>query len=62
MRKADKVLLCILGWVVVNAGLGWLAFFLKGEVPDTLLTLTIGGAGLADTITGLIVIFDKKSN
>ena len=55
-KKLDKIVRAVLIYWVVFVSLGWITFWVKGSVPDTLVQYGLGGGAVELMVTGFIEI------
>ena len=61
-KKLDKIVKGVLIYWIVFVTVAWIAFFIKGDVPDTLVTMGLGGGSVELIVTGAIEIMRDKLN
>ncbi len=65
-KKMDLIVRGVLIYWLAFVVVGWVTFWVKDAVPDTLITMGLGGGSVELIITGLIEIardrFNKKDN
>lgn len=59
-KMLDKIVIGVLVYWLVFVTVAWIAFFVKESVPDTLVTVGLGGGSVELIITGAIEIFKDK--
>lgn len=59
-KKIDKIVKGVLIYWIVFVSVAWITFWVKGSVPDTLITMGLGGGSVELIITGAIEIFRDK--
>lgn len=59
-KKIDKIVKGVLIYWCVFVSLGWITFWIKDAVPDTLIQFGLGGGAVELLITGMIEIFRDK--
>lgn len=55
-KKIDKIVKGVLIYWIVFVIVAWITFWVKDSVPDTLITMGLGGGSVELIITGLIEI------
>ena len=55
-KKIDKIVKGVLIYWIVFVSVAWITFWIKDSVPDTLVTMGLGGGSVELIITGLIEI------
>jgi len=55
-KKIDKIVKGVLFYWVIFVSVAWITFWVKGDVPDTLITMGLGGGSVELIVTGLIEI------
>lgn len=55
-KKIDKIVKGVLIYWIVFVLIAWITFWVKDSVPDTLITMGLGGGSVELIITGLIEI------
>lgn len=61
-KKIDRIVRGVLIYWVVFVSVAWITFWIKDSVPDTLITMGLGGGSVELIITGLIEIARDKMN
>lgn len=61
-KKIDRIVKAVLFYWIVFVIFAWVTFWVKDSVPDTLITMGLGGGSVELIITGLIEIFRDKMN
>lgn len=61
-KKIDRIVKGVLIYWCAFVILAWVTFWVKDSVPDTLITMGLGGGSVELVITGLIEIFRDKMN
>jgi len=59
-KKIDKIVKGVLIYWIIFVSVAWITFWVKGSVPDTLITMGLGGGSVELIITGAIEIFRDK--
>lgn len=59
-KMLDKIVIGVLIYWLVFVTVAWIAFFIKESIPDTLVTVGLGGGSVELIITGAIEIFKDK--
>lgn len=63
-KKIDKIVRGVLIYWIVFVTVAWITFWVKGSIPDTLVTMGLGGGSVELIITGALEIardrFSKK--
>lgn len=59
-KMLDKIVIGVLVYWLVFVTVAWIAFFIKDSIPDTLVTVGLGGGSVELIITGAIEIFKDK--
>lgn len=59
-KMLDKIVIGVLVYWLVFVTIAWIAFFIKDSIPDTLVTVGLGGGSIELIITGAIEIFKEK--
>ena len=59
-KMLDKIVIGVLVYWLVFVTVAWVAFFIKDSIPDTLVTVGLGGGSIELIITGTIEIFKDK--
>ncbi len=59
-KMLDKIVIGVLVYWLVFVTVAWVAFFIKDSIPDTLVTVGLGGGSIELIITGAIEIFKDK--
>ena len=59
-KMLDKIVIGVLIYWLVFVTVAWIAFFIKESIPDTLVTVGLGGGSVELIITGAIEIFKEK--
>lgn len=59
-KMLDRIVIGVLIYWLVFVTVAWIAFFVKESVPDTLVTVGLGGGSVELIITGAIEIFKDK--
>ncbi len=59
-KMLDKIVIGVLVYWLVFVTVAWIAFFIKDSIPDTLVTVGLGGGSIELIITGAIEIFKDK--
>ena len=61
-KKMDLIIRGVLIYWCVFVALGWVTFWIKDSVPDTLIQYGLGGGAVELLVTGAIEIFRDKLN
>lgn len=61
-KKIDKIVKGVCIYWCVFVAVAWITYWFKDSVPDTLVTMGLGGGGLELIITGVIEITRDKMN
>ena len=61
-KKIDRIVRGVLIYWIVFVSVAWITFWVKDSVPDTLVTMGLGGGSVELIITGAIEIFRDKLN
>lgn len=61
-KKIDRIVKGVLIYWIVFVCVAWITFWVKDSVPDTLITMGLGGGSVELIITGAIEIFRDKLN
>ena len=61
-KKIDRIVRGVLIYWIVFVSVAWITFWVKDSVPDTLITMGLGGGSVELIITGAIEIFRDKLN
>ena len=61
-KKIDRIVKGVLIYWIVFVSIAWITFWVKDSVPDTLITMGLGGGSVELIITGAIEIFRDKLN
>lgn len=61
-KKLDKIVKGVLIYWIVFVAIAWVTFWVKDSVPDTLITMGLGGGSIELVVTGLIEIMRDKLN
>lgn len=61
-KKMDLIIRGVLIYWCVFVALGWVTFWVKDSVPDTLIQYGLGGGAVELLVTGAIEIFRDKLN
>ena len=59
-RKLDKIVIGVLIYWIVFVSIAWITFWVKDSIPDTLVTVGLGGGSVELIVTGAIEIFKEK--
>lgn len=59
-KKIDKIVFGVLFYWIIFVTVAWITFWVKDSVPDTLVTVGLGGGSVELIITGAIEIFRDK--
>lgn len=59
-KKIDKIVFGVLLYWIIFVMIAWITFWVKDSVPDTLVTVGLGGGSVELIITGAIEIFRDK--
>lgn len=59
-KKLDKIVKGVLIYWIVFVSVAWITFWVKDSVPDTLITMGLGGGSIELIVTGAIEIFRDK--
>lgn len=62
IKKMDLVVRGVLIYWCVFVALGWVTFWIKDSVPDTLITYGLGGGAVELLVTGAIEIMRDRVN
>lgn len=55
-KKIDRIVKAVLFYWIIFVVVAWVTFWVKDSVPDTLITMGLGGGSVELIITGLIEI------
>lgn len=55
-KKIDKIVRGVLIYWIVFVTVAWITFWVKGSIPDTLVTMGLGGGSVELIVTGIIEI------
>lgn len=55
-KKIDKIVRCVLVYWIAFVVVGWVTFWIKGSIPDTLVQYGLGGGAVELMVTGGIEI------
>ncbi len=61
-KKMDLIVRGVLIYWVVFVLIGWITFWIKDSVPDTLIQYGLGGGAVELLVSGAIEIFRDKLN
>ena len=61
-KKLDLIVRGVLIYWIVFVSVAWITFWVKDSVPDTLITMGLGGGSIELVVTGLIEIMRDKLN
>ena len=61
-KKLDRIVKGVLIYWIVFVAIAWVTFWVKDSVPDTLITMGLGGGSIELVVTGLIEIMRDKLN
>ena len=61
-KKMDLIVRGVLIYWVVFVLIGWVTFWIKDSVPDTLIQYGLGGGAVELLVSGAIEIFRDKLN
>ena len=61
-KKLDKIVKGVLIYWIAFVIVAWVTFWVKDSVPDTLITMGLGGGSIELIVTGLIEIMRDKLN
>ena len=61
-KKLDRIVKAVLIYWIVFVSIAWITFWIKDSVPDTLITMGLGGGAVELLVTGLIEIMRDKLN
>ena len=61
-KKLDRIVKGVLIYWIVFVAIAWITFWVKDSVPDTLITMGLGGGSIELIVTGLIEIMRDKLN
>jgi len=61
-KKLDLIVRGVLIYWVVFVCVAWVTFWVKDSVPDTLITMGLGGGSIELVVTGLIEIMRDRLN
>ena len=61
-KKLDKIVKGVLVYWVLFVIVAWVAFFIKGSVPDALIQYGLGGGAVELIVTGAIEIMRDRLN
>ena len=61
-KKIDRIVKAVLFYWVAFVLIGWITFWIKDSVPDTLIQYGLGGGAVELLVTGAIEIFRDKLN
>lgn len=61
-KKIDRIVKAVLFYWIIFVVVAWVTFWVKDSVPDTLITMGLGGGSVELLITGAIEIFRDKMN
>lgn len=59
-KKLDRIVRGVLIYWVAFVSVAWITFWVKDSVPDTLITMGLGGGSIELIVTGAIEIFRDK--
>lgn len=59
-KKLDKIVIGVMTYWIVFVSVAWITFWVKGTVPDTLITMGLGGGSIELIVTGVIEITRDK--
>lgn len=61
-KKIDRIVRGVLIYWIVFVAIAWITFWLKDNVPDTLIQYGLGGGAIELLVTGFIEIARDKLN
>jgi len=61
-KKLDRIVRAVLIYWIAFVSVAWITFWIKDSVPDTLITMGLGGGSIELIVTGAIEIFRDKLN
>ena len=61
-KKLDRIVRAVLIYWIAFVSIAWITFWVKDSVPDTLITMGLGGGSIELIVTGAIEIFRDKLN
>ena len=61
-KKIDRIVRGVLIYWVVFVLIGWVTFWIKDAVPDTLIQYGLGGGAVELLVSGAIEIFRDRMN
>ena len=61
-KKLDRIVRAVLIYWIAFVSVAWITFWVKDSVPDTLITMGLGGGSIELIVTGAIEIFRDKLN
>lgn len=60
-KKLDKIIMYVMLYWLIFVGISWITYWVKGDVPDTLIQYGLGGGAIELVISGIIeVMRDRK--
>lgn len=60
MRKIDKIVAGVLLYYIAFVVVAWVAYFVTGGIPDTLVSVGLGGGVIELVATACIEILSNK--
>lgn len=59
-KKIDAFVLGVFLYIIIFVSLAWITFWIKGEVPDSLIEFGLGGGVVELGLTAAIEILSNK--
>lgn len=59
-KKLDAIIIGTFIYVIIFVAIGWVTYWIKGDVPESLIQYGLGGGGLELVLSASIEIFSNK--